>query len=98
MQVWLRSVLNAIVKLEEVPSTLKSGNIIAVYKGSCRNPGSCTYHLKHLSYIMPALATCITLLDQLDCLHYPHTALRCPPTRCTLAQACVSNIAAVCRK
>ena len=40
MQVWLRNVLNAIMKLEEVPSTLKSGNIIAVYKGSCRNPGS----------------------------------------------------------
>ena len=31
MQVWLRNVLNAVVKLEEVPSALKSGNIIAVY-------------------------------------------------------------------
>lgn len=39
VQVWLRNVLNAQVKLEEIPSTLKSGNI-AVYKGSCKNPGA----------------------------------------------------------
>ena len=40
VQVWLRNVLNAQVKLEEIPSTLKSGNI-AVYKGSCKNPCRC---------------------------------------------------------
>ena len=38
VQVWLRNVLNAIVELEEVPSTLKSGIIIPVYKGSGRDP------------------------------------------------------------
>ena len=38
MQVWLRNVLNAIVELEAVPSTLKSGIIIPVYKGSGRDP------------------------------------------------------------
>ena len=42
--------LKAIVKLEEVPSTLKSGNIIAVYKGSYRNPGS--YHGVTLSSVL----------------------------------------------
>ena len=31
VQVWLRNVLNAIVELEEVPNTLKSGFIIPVY-------------------------------------------------------------------
>ena len=30
VQVWLRNVLNDIVKLEEVPSTLKSENIIVL--------------------------------------------------------------------
>ena len=38
MQVWLRNVLNAIVELEEVPNSLKSGIIIPVYKGSGRDP------------------------------------------------------------
>ena len=38
VQVWLRNVLNAIVELEEVPNTLKSGIIIPVYKGSGRDP------------------------------------------------------------
>ena len=37
VQVWLRIVLNAIVELEQVPSAMKSGIIIPVYKGSGRD-------------------------------------------------------------
>ncbi len=37
-QIWLRNVLNAIVELEVVPSTLKSGIIIPLYKGNGRDP------------------------------------------------------------
>ena len=39
IQIWLRNVLNAIIELEEVPSALKSGIVIPVYKGSGRDPG-----------------------------------------------------------
>ena len=38
VQIWLRNVLNAIVEVEEVPSTWKSEIIIPVYKGSGRDP------------------------------------------------------------
>ena len=73
VQVWLRKVLNAMVKLEEIPSAMKSGNIIAVYKGSCRNSGNycgvslCTVLMKILEVLM---------MDQMRCTHFRELAYR----------------------
>ena len=38
VQIWLRNILNAIVELEKIPTSLKSGIIIPVYKGSGKDP------------------------------------------------------------
>ena len=38
MVIWLVNILNVVVDMEVVPSTLKSGIVVLVYKGGGKNP------------------------------------------------------------
>ena len=38
MNVWLRNILNAVVKLEVIPEVLKRGVIVLVYKAGGKDP------------------------------------------------------------
>ena len=38
VKLWLRNILNAVVEMEEVPESLKLGQIVPVYKGGGRDP------------------------------------------------------------
>ena len=83
MKIWLRNVLNAIVEMEVVPAVLKSGVVVPIYKGGCRDPVKVdSYRGVTLSSVIAKLLELLvlgrmgTLLEEAGVPHVNQSAYR----------------------